>query len=125
MAITIHTITRYTVQVLTKKVGEDAHSYITVRLYDDDETSRGVAIFESLGGAEPAKPTGDYAKQTVTVYMDIALFDAYMDILRLEKRVFLKIGWTQHAKSRSVAQVSVDTKKEVIGEHFEKGPKAR
>ena len=47
MSVTIHRITRYTVQVLTKKQGEDAHSFITLRLYDDDNESRAVAVFEN------------------------------------------------------------------------------
>ena len=41
-----------------------------------------------------------------------------MDILRLEMPVYLKIHWTQHGRARSVHHVSIDTKKEVIGEYF-------
>lgn len=125
MTVTIHTITRYTVQVLTRKAGEDAHSYITVRLYDDDNVNRGVAVFENFDGAEPPKPVGDYAKQYVTAHLDIAHYAAYMDILRLEKQVYLKIGWTQQARIRVVSQVSIDTKKEVIGEFFQKTGRAK
>ena len=44
MAISIHTITRYTVQVLTKKSGEEAQSVITLRLYDDDGNNRGSIV---------------------------------------------------------------------------------
>lgn len=124
MAITIHTITRYTVQVLTKKLGEQAQPYITVRLYDDDNNNRGIAIFENLDAREPPKPTGDYERQSATTYLDLSLFDPYMNLLRLEKPVYLKIGWTQQGKTWAVAQVSIDTKKEVIGEFFEKLPKA-
>ena len=124
MAITIHTITRYTVQVLTKKTGEQARSYITLRLYDDDGDNRGVAVFENLGGTEPRKPTGDYERQTATTYLDLSLFDAYMNILRLDNPVYLKIGWRQQGKTWACAQVSIDTKKEIIGEFFEKSPKS-
>jgi len=120
MAITIHTITRYAVQVLTKKAGEQADSYITVRLYDDDNNNRGTVVFADHGSEDPPKPTGDYEAQTVTAYINLSLYDAYMDILRLERPVYLKIGWTQQAKARTVAQVSIDTKKEVIGDFFEK-----
>lgn len=120
MAITIHTITRYAVQVLTKKTGEQAESYITVRLYDDDNNNLGTVVFADHGSDGPPKPTGDYDEQTVTAYMDSSLYGAYMDILRLERPVYLKIGWTQQAKVRTVAQVSIDTKKEVIGDFFEK-----
>ena len=42
MAITIHTITSYAVQLLTKKAGEGAQSYITLRLYDHDSNNRGI-----------------------------------------------------------------------------------
>ena len=118
MSVTIHTITRYTVQVLTRKVGEQAHSYITVRLYDDDGNNRGVAVFEDFTGEEPPKPHGDHANQYVTAYLDIAHYRAYMEILRLENPVYLKISWTQQAKVRAVSQVSIDTKKEVLGEFF-------
>lgn len=120
MPVTIHTISRYTVQVLTRKAGEQAHSYITVRLYDDDNVNRAVAVFENHDGAEPPKPTGDHAKQYVTAHLDIAHYGAYVDILRHEKQVYLKIGWTQQAKAQIVSQVSIDTKKEVIGEFFQK-----
>ena len=124
MAITVHTITRYTVQVLTKKVGENAHSDVTLRLYDHENTSRGVAVFENYGAEEPPKPTGDYRDQSATWYLDIAHFQPYMDILRLEKPIYLKIGWTQQRKAQTVAQVSIDTKKEVIGQFFELSPRA-
>ena len=124
MTITIHTITRSTVQVLSKKVGEQAHTYITVRLYDEGGNNPGVAIFERLGSREPAKPTGDYGKKSVTIHFDIDLFDAFMDILRQEKTVYLKIGWTQQGNVQTVAQASIDTKEEIIGEFFEKLPRA-
>ena len=46
MAVTIHRITKYTVQALTKKAGEDADSAFIVRLYDDDDRIRGTAVFK-------------------------------------------------------------------------------
>lgn len=118
MAITVHTITRHTVQVLTRKVGEDAHSYITVRLYDHENHNRGTIVFERYGPDHPPKPTGDYSEQSVTAYLDVAHYEAYMDILRIEKPVYLKISWTQQRRARSVLQVSLDTKKEVLGDFF-------
>ncbi len=119
MPITMHTITRYAVQVLTKKSGEQAQSYITVRLYDDDNYNRGTVVFAEHGPDGPPKPNGDYKAQTVTSYLELSLYEAYMNILRFENPVYLKIGWTQQARTRSVAQVSIDTKKEVIGDYFE------
>ncbi|MCG8361198.1 MAG: hypothetical protein MI920_37040, partial [Kiloniellales bacterium] len=52
-------------------------------------------------------------------YLDIAFFDPFMDVLRLEKENYLKIGWTQVGRLPAVAQVSIDTKKEIIGEFFD------
>ena len=119
MSVTIHRITRYTVQVLTKKMAEDGHSFITVRLYDDDDVSRAVAVFENYApGAEPSKPTGDFEAQTATAHLDIAHAKAYLDILREEKSVYLKLGWSQQGKLMILSHLSIDTKKEVIGEYF-------
>lgn len=121
MQLTIHTITRHTVQVLTKRGGGgEVASYITVRLYDDDNNNRGVAVFADYGSEAPPKPTGSYRNLSATAHLDVSLFSAYMDILRLEKPVYLKISWTQHGKQRTVSQISIDTKREVIGEYFEK-----
>jgi hypothetical protein len=41
-----------------------------------------------------------------------------MDILRREKTVYLKMGWTQQGKIHLLSQLSIDTKKEVLGEFF-------
>ena len=122
MSVTIHRITRYTVQVLTKRAGEDAHSFITLRLYDDDNVSRAVAVFESYDGdQEPPKPTGDRDAQTATAHLDVAHYQPYMDILRNEKTVYLKLSWSQKGKSTTLQNLSIDTKKEVIGEYFQAG----
>jgi len=121
MAISVHHITRYTVQVLTRRLGDNARSSISVRLYDDENVNRGVAVFESYqDGEEPPKPTGEYATQSATAYLDMAHFSAYMDVLRLENPVYLKIAWGQQGRTRVVSQVSIDTKKEVIGDFFVK-----
>lgn len=84
MPLTIHNITRYTVQVLTKRAGENAQSLITVRLYDDDNVARGNAVFEDYGSGQPPKPNGDYTAQTATAYLDIAHYPAYLETLRLD-----------------------------------------
>lgn len=118
MPLTVHHITRYTVQVLTKRLGEQARSSISVRLYDDENVNRGCAVFESYGSEEPPKPTGDFAAKSATAYLDMVHFAAYMDILRLENPVYLKIAWGQQGRSRVVSQVSIDTKKEIIGDFF-------
>ncbi len=41
-----------------------------------------------------------------------------MEMLRLENPVYWKIGWTQHGNAKVVSQVSLDSKKEVIGAFF-------
>ena len=120
MAVTVHSIARYTVQVLTRKAHEQGHAYITLRLYDKEDVNRGVAVFEDYGEEEPPKPIGNHDEQSATCYLDIAYYQAYVDLLRHEKEVFLKIRWTQQGILRTVAQVSIDTKEEIIGEFFER-----
>jgi hypothetical protein len=122
MPVTIHAITRYTVQVLTRKEGEHAHSYITVRLYDHDNVNRGTTVFERYGDTQPPKPVGDHDDQKATAYMDTAHYRAYMDILRLESPIYLKMSWTQQGNIKVLSHVSIDTKKEVIGEFFGRSP---
>ena len=118
MPVTIHNITRYTVQVLTRREGEQAHSYITVRLYDDDNNNRGITVFERYRDGQPPKPIGDYEAQKATAHIDIAHYGAYMDVLRLESPIYLKMSWSQQGKNMVLSQVSIDTKKEVIGDFF-------
>ena len=122
MPVTVHTITRYTVQVLTRKEGEHAHSYITVRLYDDDNANRGITVFERYGDDQPPKPVGDHAEQKATAFLDTTHYRPYMDILRLESPIYLKMRWTQQGNLKVLSHVSIDTKKEVIGEFFGKAP---
>ncbi len=118
MPVTIHSITRYTVQVLTRKEGEQAHSAISVRLYDHDNIIRGTTVFERYGDESPPKPVGDHEEQKVTAYLDTAHYRAYLDILRLESPIYLKMSWTQQGNIKVLSHVSIDTKKEVIGEFF-------
>jgi hypothetical protein len=120
MKVSIHRISRYAVQVLTRKMGENAHTFITVRLYDDDDALRGTAVFENLGGGEPSKPTGDFSAQTATVHMDIALYDPYMKLLKHERTVYLKMNWTETGRTKTLTHASIDTKKEIIGDYFAK-----
>jgi len=119
MQVSVHRISRYAVQILTRKRGENAHSFVTVRLYDDDDELRGTAVFENLGGDEPNKPVGDYESQTATVYFDSPLYGAYIDVLRHEKSVYLKMSWTKKGAAPTLSHASIDTKKEIIGEYFE------
>lgn len=118
MKVSIHRISRYAVQILTRKKGEKAHTFITVRLYDEDDGLRGTAVFERLGGDEPPKPTGDFSAQTATVHMDISLYDAYMKLLKHEKSIYLKMSWTETGRTKTLTHASIDTKKEIIGDYF-------
>ncbi len=118
MPTTVHAITRYTVQVLTEKVKEKARSSIIVMLYDDDNNNRGITVFEHYGQKEPPKPTGDFDSKIVTAYLDIHHYRPYMEILRLENPVYLKIGWRQLGAVKHVSHVSIDTKKEIFDQYF-------
>jgi hypothetical protein len=89
-----------------------------LRLYDDDNANRGIMVFERYGDDQPPKPVGDDAEQKATAYLDIAHYLPYMDILRLESPIYLKMSWTQQGKLKVLSHVSIDTKKEVIGEFF-------
>ena len=100
MPVTIHAITRYTVQVLTRKDGEHAHSSISVRLYDHDNVNRGTTVFERYGDGQPPKPVGDRRVEGDRLHGHRAL-------TRLH-------GHPAPGESH----VSIDTKKEVIGEFF-------
>jgi hypothetical protein len=118
MSIDTFRIARHTVQFLTKKIGDEAHSMIILRLHDDAGVNRAVVIFEDRAGGAPPKPTGDYEQKTATAYLDIAHHGAYMDILQREEPVYLKMGWTQQGKLRLLSHVSIDTKEEVLGQFF-------
>lgn len=119
MQVSVHRISRYAVQILTRKRGETAHSFVTLRLYDDDDELRGTAVFENLGDEEPKKPVGDFAAQTATVYFDSQLYAAYIDLLRHEKLIYLKMSWTKQGAAPTLSHASIDTKKEIIGEYFQ------
>ena len=119
MPTTVHVITRHTVQMLTEKVRENARSSIIVRLYDDDNNNVGVTIFKKYDDKEPPKPVGDFESKRFTAYIDIAGYAPYMDILRLERPVYLKIAWRQLGAIKHISHVSIDTKKEILGEFFD------
>ena len=66
--------------------------------------------------AEP--PFGDREGKVATAFYDIAFFDAFIGILRSESELYWKIAWRQLGANREVADVSLDTKKEIIGDFF-------
>lgn len=119
MSITVHRIENYTVQFLTKRMGERARTSVIVRLYDDDDEIRATVVFKRFGTEHPPKPTGDYDSQICTVYFDSTYYSDYVQVLRVESPIYLKLGWTRPGPSRVLSQVSMDTKKEIIGEYLE------
>jgi len=119
MALTVHSIVRHSVQFLAKRSKGGAETYITVRLYDADDVSRGVALFESYKSQPVPTPIGDHDAQTVRVYFEISLYEPFIALLRRESPVFLKASWVQQTSAWTVSQVSIDSKEEIVGEFFE------
>lgn len=119
MASTVHTIERYSLQVLTKRTGEAPRPQIIVRLYNDTGAMCGTAVFKDYGhDIEAELPIGDAEEGSATAFYDITFFQAFIDILRLETELYWKIHWVQMGAKKQVADVSLDTKKDIIGEFF-------
>ena len=118
MSTTTHSIAKYTMQVLNDRSGKSTHTRIIVRLYDEEDVARGSAIFEDYGDKEPPMPVGDQDSQSATCFMDLRFFQAFVDMLRLERKLYWKIAWSQVRPAAGVSHVSLDTKKEIIGEYF-------
>ena len=118
---TVHKISRYKVQVITKVHGGEPRPSVTVRLYDADDALVGTAVFKDYGPGETAElPQGDFEKGTVTAYFDITFFQAFSDVLRYEDEIYWKIAWQQLGAVKSCSDVSLDSKKEIIGDFFPK-----
>jgi hypothetical protein len=119
MASTVHTIERYSLQVLSKRSGEAPRPQVIVRLYNDAGVMCGTAVFKDYGPHREAElPIGDASDDSATAFYDITFFQAFIDILRLETDLYWKIHWIQMGAKKQVADVSLDTKKEIIGEFF-------
>lgn len=119
---TVHKITRYKVQVLTKVHGEEPRPCVTVRLYDDVDEIVGTAVFKDYGSQQAELPQGDFEKKTATAYFDITFFEAFAGILRYEDEIYWKIAWQQLGAVKSCSDVSLDSKKEIIGDFFPRHP---
>jgi len=120
MAVTVHKIERYSVQVLNKRTGEQPKASIIVHLFNDQGAGCGHAVFKAYGDLAPEPPTGDQTAGTATAYYDIDFYQPFADILRLEDELYWKIEWRKIGPRDEVADVSLDTKEEVIGEFFSK-----
>ena len=114
----VHTITRHTVQVLTERIREESRTAIIVRLYDAEGNNPGVVIFRDHDVGKPPKPVGDFDSGRATCYLDMAAYGPYMDVLRREGPLYLKIAWRQLGALKQVSHVSIDTKQEILGEYF-------
>lgn len=119
MASTVHVVDRYSVQVLNKRTGEAPRPAIIVRLYTAAGLMCGTAVFKNYEpGQEAELPLGDASNDSATAYYDIQFYQAFVDILRLESELYWKIHWVQLGAAKQVADVSLDTKQEIIGEYF-------
>jgi hypothetical protein len=118
MSSSVHTIERYSVQVLNQRSGRSPRPSIIVRLYDGVDVLRGTAVFKAYDEADAEPPTGDPVAETALAYYDITFYDAFIGILRAEDELYWKIAWVQLGANREVSDVSLDTKKEIIGEFF-------
>lgn len=122
MASTIHSVSKYTVQILNMRGDQrDARSQVIIRLYNQEGDACGMAVFKDYGDRLAENPSGDPRKETATAYFDMAHYQAFIDILRLEKELYWKIAWQQTGASRVPSDVSLDTKEEIIGDHFGNG----
>jgi hypothetical protein len=106
------------VQILTERIREESRTAIIVRLYDADGNNPGVVIFRDHEVGKPPKPVGDFDTGRMTCYLDMAAYGPYMDVLRRETPLYLKIAWRQLGPVRQVHHVSIDTKQEILGEYF-------
>ena len=119
MASTVHIIDRYSVQVLNKRSGESPRPSIIVRLYTASGFMCGTAVFKNYApNREVELPLGDPSEESATAFYDVQFYQAFVDILRLESDLYWKIHWVQLGAKKHVADVSLDTKQEIIGEYF-------
>lgn len=120
MTPTVHKIKRYSVQVLSKRTGNDKRVSVIVRLYNEEDKTCGLAVFKDYGDEVAERPVGDYPARSATVYYDIDFYQPFIEMLRHEAELFWKIAWVQMGPNRTAADVSLDTKKEIIGEFFQR-----
>jgi len=118
MPSTVQKITRYAIQILNKRTGPAPRPSIIVRLYQDDGKMVGTAVFKNYGEMEAELPSGHNKNENVTAFFDVSFYDAFVGLLRSEDEVYWKTQWTQLGARAEVADVSLDTKEEIIGEYF-------
>lgn len=117
MPSTVHKVARYSVQVLNQKAGARRGSII-VRLYNEVDETCGIAIFQDYGEKTGEVPEADAKGERVTARYDVSFFQAFIDILRTEEELYWKYHLVQMGPNIEVTDVSLDTKKEIIGDFF-------
>ncbi len=120
MPSTVQKVERYSIQVLNKRSGPAPRPQIIVRLYNDKSRMIGTLVFKNYGDMEAELPTGHDENDNVTAYYDISFHDPVANLLRLEDELYFKVHWVQIGPNKEVADVSLDTKEEIIGEFFPK-----
>lgn len=120
MPSTVQKVARHAIQILNKRTGPAPRPSIIVRLYQDDGTMFGTAVFKNYGDMEAELPIGRNEDENVTAFFDISFYDAFVGLLRSGDTVYWKTQWTQLGARKEVADVSIDTKEEIIGEYFAK-----
>ena len=121
MPSTVQKISRYAIQILNKRTGPAPRPSIIVRLYDDGGKMVGTAVFKNYGDSLEAElPFGQNENENVTAFFDVSFYEAFVGLLRSGEELYWKIQWTQLGARKEVADVSLDTKEEIIGEYFAK-----
>ncbi|MDP4796011.1 MAG: hypothetical protein NWR87_03775 [Rhodospirillales bacterium] len=121
MPSTVHRIARHAIQILNKRTGPAPRPSIIVRLYQEDDKMVGTAVFKNYDGMEAELPMGHAENENVTAFFDVSFYQAFVGLLRSGDSLYWKTQWTQLGARREVADVSLDTKEEIIGEYFSKG----
>ena len=90
------------------------------------ETVRRINLTGEVEGARPivfSTTVQDDVRDVIATSNGLLLdfFDAFIGILRGERELYWKIAWRQLGPKREVADVSLDTKQEIIGDFFSRG----
>jgi len=117
MTSTVHKIARYSVQVLDQRKG-NRRGAIIVHLYNDNDENCGIALFQDYATDTGELPQADAKGERVTAHFDVSFYEAFIDILRTEDELYWKYHLVKMGPNVEVTDVSLDTKKEIIGEFF-------
>ena len=121
MPTTVQKIARHAIQVLNKRTGPAPRPSVIVRLYRDDGKMVGTAVFKHYADLEAELPTGNEDASHVTAFFDISFYDAFLGLLNHGVPLYWKVHRVQTGARKEPADVSLDSKEEIIGEYFAKG----